>query len=185
MVAARTSKTSVDATWRHGDRAVPTLREARATRVVVPDARTPRTGHRRGIERRALRRGAAVLAAIGFAGIALFQLALVAGAPWGHAAWGGESAHLSTGQRLGSTVSALLWTLAALLVLACAGVLGVDGRAKLFRRGTWFVVVLLALSAVVNFASPSRWENVVFGPLALVLAALCSVVARTPREGAG
>ena len=41
-------------------------------------------------------RVAAVVAAIGFAGIAFFQLALAAGAPWGYAAWGGVSAHLST-----------------------------------------------------------------------------------------
>ena len=34
-------------------------------------------------------RVAAVVAAIGFAGIAIFQLALAAGAPWGYAAWGG------------------------------------------------------------------------------------------------
>ena len=40
-------------------------------------------------------RTAAVLAAIGFAGLAIFQAALAAGAPWGHAAWGGEEAHLS------------------------------------------------------------------------------------------
>ena len=39
-------------------------------------------------------RVAAVVAAIGFAGIAIFQLTLAAGAPWGYAAWGGASAHL-------------------------------------------------------------------------------------------
>jgi hypothetical protein len=37
-------------------------------------------------------REAAVLASIGFAGIAIFQLRLAAGAPWGHAAWGGANA---------------------------------------------------------------------------------------------
>ena len=44
-------------------------------------------------------RPAAVLAAIGFAGLAIFQTALAAGAPWGHAAWGGEEAQLSAAQR--------------------------------------------------------------------------------------
>jgi len=46
-------------------------------------------------------------------------------------------------------------------------------------RGTWFFAVAMAIGAVPNFASQSRWENVVFGPLALVLAALCIVVARS------
>jgi hypothetical protein len=34
---------------------------------------------------------AGILAAIGFAALAVFQAALAAGAPWGHAAWGGEA----------------------------------------------------------------------------------------------
>jgi hypothetical protein len=38
------------------------------------------------------------LAGIGFTGLASFQAALAAGAPWGHAAWGGSSAHLTTAQ---------------------------------------------------------------------------------------
>ena len=51
-------------------------------------------------------RTAAVLAAIGFAGLAVFQAALAVGAPWGHAAWGGEEAHLSATQRGASAVAA-------------------------------------------------------------------------------
>jgi hypothetical protein len=47
-------------------------------------------------------RKAAVAAAIGFVGIAVFQIALAARVPLGHAAWGGAHAHLSTAQRLGS-----------------------------------------------------------------------------------
>ena len=37
-------------------------------------------------------RVAVVVAAIGFAGIAIFQLALAIGAPWGHAVWAGANA---------------------------------------------------------------------------------------------
>jgi len=43
-------------------------------------------------------RAAAVAAAIGFAGIAIFQVALAAGAPWGHAAWGGAQQRSSCGR---------------------------------------------------------------------------------------
>jgi hypothetical protein len=36
----------------------------------------------------------------------------------------------------------------------------------------------MAIGALPNLASQSRWENFIFGPLALVLSALCFVVAR-------
>jgi hypothetical protein len=41
---------------------------------------------------------AALLAALGFAGIAAFEVALAAGVPWGHAAWGGAHSELSTAE---------------------------------------------------------------------------------------
>jgi hypothetical protein len=54
-------------------------------------------------------RTAAVLAAVGFLALALFQAALAAGADWGHAAWGGANAELSSAQRIGSAVAVLIW----------------------------------------------------------------------------
>ena len=80
------------------------------------------------------RRVAAVLAAAGFVGIALFQLALAAGADWGHAAWGGADAQLSGAQRIGSALAVLIWPAAALLVLGRAGFWdSVRSRTRLFR----------------------------------------------------
>ena len=123
---------------------------------------------------------AAAFAAIGFASLAVFQAALAAGAPWGHAAWGGGSAHLSAGQRGASALAAVVYVAAALIVLCRAGIIWrARSNAALTRWGTWFFAVALAIGSVPNFASQSRWENAVFGPLALVLAALCVVVART------
>jgi hypothetical protein len=122
---------------------------------------------------------AAALAAIGFASLAVFQAALAAGAPWGHAAWGGGSAHLSAGQRGASAVAAAVYVAAALIVLCRAGIIWrARSNAALFRSGTWFLAAAMAVGSIPNFASQSHWENVVFGPLALVLAALCVVVAR-------
>jgi len=123
---------------------------------------------------------AALLAAAGFAGIALFQIALALGAPWGHAAWGGAEAHLSTAQRIGSAVAAVVWATAGLLVLGRAGLWRPVRSARLYRWGPWFLVALLALSAIPNLASQSPWENVVLGPLSVLLAILCLIVARSP-----
>jgi hypothetical protein len=129
-------------------------------------------------------RRAAAAAATGLVGIASFQVALAAGADWGHAAWGGAHAELTTGQRFGSAVAAVVWIAAALLVLARAG-LGSGGGSKLVRRGTWVVVALLVVGAIPNLASQSRWESLLLGPLSLLLAMLCVVVARSGTVVAG
>ena len=127
-------------------------------------------------------RTAAALAAVGFLGLGLFQVALASGADWGHAAWGGASAELSTAQRVGSAVAVLIWTAAAVVVLGRGGLLRSSRRLALFRWGTWIVAVVAGLGSLANFASQSRYENVVLGPLGLALAILCVVVARGPSE---
>jgi hypothetical protein len=123
-----------------------------------------------------------VLAATGFAGIVIFQLALASGVDGGHAAWGGGHADLTTGQRVGSAVAAVVWAVAALVILGRAGLWRAGRSMSLFRRGTWFFVVLLAIGAVLNFASQSRWESLLLGPLSLLLAILCIVVARSGAD---
>ena len=54
---------------------------------------------------------------------------------------------------------------------------------SLFRWGTRFLVALLGIGALLNFASQSRWENLLLGPLSLLLAILCIVVARSAADG--
>lgn len=144
-----------------------------ATRARTVSRQSARTNEGRGT------RVAAMVATTGFAALAVFQAALAAGAPWGHAAWGGGEAHLSGGQQAGSAVAAVIYVAAALIVSCRGGTLWrTRSNSALFRWGTWLFAVALAIGAVPNFASQSRWENVLFGPLALVLAALCITVAR-------
>jgi hypothetical protein len=80
-------------------------------------------------------RAAAVAAAIGYAGIAVFEMALAAGVPWGSAAWGGAHAHLSAAQRTGSAVAVVVWAAAALIMLGRAGLWSAGRRARLFGWG--------------------------------------------------
>jgi hypothetical protein len=128
---------------------------------------------------------AAPAAATGLAAIACFQAALALGAPWGQSAWGGAQAHLPQELRVGSAISAVVLALAALVVLARAGHWGPARAEGVFRWGTWGLVPLLALSALGNFASTSRWENLLMGPLALLLSLLCLVVAWDPLRASG
>jgi hypothetical protein len=55
---------------------------------------------------------AAVIAAVGFMGIAAFQAALALGAPLGRAAWGGAHMRLPTGLRIASALATVFWVLA-------------------------------------------------------------------------
>jgi hypothetical protein len=122
---------------------------------------------------------AAILAALGFASLAAFQAALAAGAPWGHAAWGGANADLSAAQQRGSAVAAVVYVAAAVIVLRRAGIIWPgSSHAAIVRWGTWFFSAAMAVGALPNLASQSSWEKLILGPLALVLAGLCAVVAR-------
>jgi hypothetical protein len=62
---------------------------------------------------------AAGAAAIGFAGIAVFQFGLALGAPFGRAAWSGTiPGRLPARLRVGCLVAGLMWSFAVLVVWA-------------------------------------------------------------------
>jgi hypothetical protein len=125
-------------------------------------------------------RRVALVIAIGLAIIAAFQLALAVGVPWGRAAYGGTSATLAPELRVASGVATVVWLLAASVVLGRAGYWGsARWSGSLPPWATWVVAVLLLLGALVNFASSSPWERFGWGPLALLLAILCVVLARS------
>ena len=120
-------------------------------------------------------RVAGLAAATGLAGTAVFQLLLALGVPWGRAAWGGGHDRLPAALRVASALSAGVLLIAAFVVLGRAGYW--SGASALFRWGTWALVGLLAFSALGNFASTSRWENLLLGPVALTVSLLCLIVA--------
>ena len=88
-------------------------------------------------------------------------------------------------------LSAVLWLFAVLLVLARGGYALVPLPEAVSRVGTWVLVGLLGLGALMNFASSSLWERFGWGPFTLVLLILAVVLARsglppgrpTPRGG--
>jgi hypothetical protein len=123
----------------------------------------------------------ALAAASLFVGVALFQIALVCGAPLGAAAWGGAESVLSPERRVSSAVAAGVLLLAALMVCGRAGMLSTArGWMRLFRVGVWVLVVQMALNTLANLASPSLWERCIMTPLTVALCALCIGVARSP-----
>lgn len=108
---------------------------------------------------------------------AAFQIALAAGAPWGSIAMGG---------RFPGTFPPALRALAVLqcLVLIFFGVV-VLVRSEIIlpewfpaaERGIWIVVAFSVLSTIANLATPSRWERIVWAPVAAILLASSLIVA--------
>ena len=129
------------------------------------------------------RRRAAVAAAAGFVGVAAFELALALGAPLGRAAMGGAHTYLPTGLRIAAGVAALVWPLAALVVLRRAGYRVPLVSDRVARVGTWALVGLLSIGVLMNVASSSDWERFLQAPIAAILAVLCLLVGRG-RSGA-
>jgi hypothetical protein len=131
-------------------------------------------------------RKAALAATVGFAGLAVFQLLLAAGAPFGEAAWGGTTeGQLSTGFRVGSAMSLVVYAVAAALILRRTGFPIRWVSLAVARIGSWVLVALLTLGALANFVSQSPWERFLLGPVTLVLAGLCLVGARSADDAVG
>ncbi|WP_369130061.1 hypothetical protein [Modestobacter roseus] len=118
----------------------------------------------------------AVLGVIVLGCLAVFQAALVAGAPLGRFAWGGQHVVLPTGFRIGSAVSIAVYGVIELVLLEAAGALDVvpEGFVDV---ALWVLTGYFALGVAMNAASRSRPERLVMTPVALTLAVVCLVLA--------
>jgi hypothetical protein len=123
-------------------------------------------------------RPAATVAAIGFLVVAAFQVALALGAPWGRAAWGGAHDRLPQRLRIASGLAAVFWIAASFVVLGGAGYDVSPLSLNVARLGTWVLFGMLALGALMNLASSSKWERFLMSPIAASLSVMCLIVAR-------
>jgi hypothetical protein len=120
---------------------------------------------------------AAVLAALIFFGLAVFQGLLAAGRPMGRYAWGGRHESLPANLRLGSAAAVVIFLVAIVIVLGRAGLIPPIQDTALERYGIWVLVALFSLSTIGNLVSRSQKEKRVMTPVAVLLVALCLVVA--------
>ncbi|SFF17381.1 hypothetical protein [Blastococcus tunisiensis] len=120
--------------------------------------------------------GAAVVACVLLAGLAVLQVLLFAGRPLGRFAWGGQHEVLPRHLRIGSAVSVVLYAAFGAVVLQAAEVLSVlpDAVADV---GIWVLTGYFALGIVLNGISRSLPERLVMTPVVTVLAVCCLVVA--------
>lgn len=108
--------------------------------------------------------------------LAVFQLALAIGAPWGRLAWGGEHEVLPARLRIGSLIAVVVYALIGVIAFARLGALPVlpDAVAVV---AMWVVFTYFAVGIVMNALSRSRTERLVMTPVSLVLAALGLLIA--------
>ena len=108
--------------------------------------------------------------------LAVFQLALVCGAPLGHFAWGGQHRVLPARMRVGSLIAIVIYALIALVSLDRIGAIQVFPNAVAVVA-MWVIVAYFALGIAMNAMSKSRSERAVMVPLTIVLTVLSLLIA--------
>ena len=107
--------------------------------------------------------------------VVLFQLALAAGAPWGHLAMGGKyPGRFPARIRFLSVFNAVILLALGGVVAARAGHL-LQGLRDLSMWAIWVVVVFGALAVVANLATPSKPERALWAPVSIVMV-ICSLI---------
>jgi hypothetical protein len=123
----------------------------------------------------------AMAAAVLFGVMALFQVALALGVPWGAFAFGGRAVRddgtLPTAYRAASALTAVLLVVFAVVILTRGGVIGTSGDSTLVTVTSWVIVAFMAINTPMNLMGKHWIEKYVFGGITLVLVILCAIVA--------
>jgi hypothetical protein len=120
---------------------------------------------------------AAIAACTILAALAVFQAALIAGAPIGRFAWGGQHEVLPPRLRIGSAVSIVLYAAFAFVIAERAGLVTIFGNAGFVQAACWVLFGYFTLGIVMNGISRSKPERNTMAPVSAVLAVLVLVVA--------
>ena len=107
-----------------------------------------------------------------------FQIALAAGAPWGHLTMGGRfPGRLPSRMRGLAILSAVLLIAFVLVAETRAGVMLIEWQ-PISRVLVWGVVAYCSLGVLANAITPSRGERMIWLPVVLLLL-VCSVIVAT------
>ncbi len=129
-----------------------------------------------------LTRSASAVAAVLLAGLVVFQIVLAFGAPVGRVAYGGATEHPGVELRISSAVAAVVWALAALVILRRGGHRVprlVPDRALPIVM--WIIIGLLTVGLLLNLITPSQLERLIWAPVTFAILAT-TIVDRTRRS---
>lgn len=113
----------------------------------------------------------AEIASVGFYLVCLFQLALIFGAPWGeYTQGGGSKGKLKAPGRIAAGFSIVVLVVMAQSLIAShrQGLLA-NSPAWLINSLVWFTFGYSVLGFIMNWASRSKKERFLWGPVATVL----------------
>jgi hypothetical protein len=114
----------------------------------------------------------AVAVCVVLAGLAVFQGALISGAPLGRMAWGGQHVVLPVRLRIGIALSILLYALFGYAGLAKAGLVPLLVNEAFTAIFVWVLVAYFALGVLMNAISRSKPERLTMTPVAAALLGL-------------
>ncbi|MCW5849518.1 MAG: hypothetical protein KIT87_05520 [Anaerolineae bacterium] len=127
-------------------------------------------------------RVAGAIATVGFAVTIVLQLLLAVGVLPVSMAWGGTQTVLTVPLRLASLAAVAVLAVCAAVIRRRAGLSGQGPGSRSVTIFAWVITLFLALNTLGNFASVSRGETLLFGPLSLALVLACLVVASSRSE---
>lgn len=122
---------------------------------------------------------AALLYIVIVAGVIVFQLCLIAGAPWGRLTQGGQhEGALPTSGRIAAGVSV------ALLAFMAGGIASAAGMAPNWPSWTAYATLAVqALSTLLNWITPSRSERLLWSPVTAAMLVLVVYVVVWSQHG--
>jgi len=127
-------------------------------------------------------RPAAIVFAILALTLVLFQLALALGAPWGQAAMGGQYPGVfPMWLRITAVFQAALLGFFGAFVLSRAQV-AFPHLSGVARWAIWVIVAFSAVSVLMNLATPSHIERMIWAPVAVLMLITSTIVALSRPE---
>jgi energy-converting hydrogenase Eha subunit A len=110
--------------------------------------------------------------------LAIFQLLLLAGAPFGRFVWGGESDVLPSRLRSRSVAAVVVYVIFVTVILQAVGIVTVMDN-LVGQVAIYLVAACFFAGFIVSAMSRSPSERALMTPTSLVLSALCLIVAVT------
>lgn len=120
---------------------------------------------------------ASIIALVTLAFLSVLQFALIAGAPLGNYAWGGQHKVLPAKLRFGSACSILIYAVFASFILSKSGIWVIVTNDTILKVGLWIMTLYLSLGIFLNAISRSKRERNLMTPVSALLAATFFIVA--------
>ena len=107
--------------------------------------------------------------------VALFQLALAAGLPWGKLAMGGKfPGRYPKIMRFVCLIQIFILIILGTIVFTRAGIILPEWYPA-SKKIIWGVAAFSVLGVIANLITPSKWERIIWAPIAIVLM-VCSIL---------